>query len=180
MELKNKAPARPLVPPTLGQSPGYQELSNWGVWIGNRKVYLTRSKLVWTRPEPPPIHPVPSAPVSTARVCFWEVSPFSFLPQMRASIRPTSDPGKGPRRLEKSSCEEMGSWVVVEGVGVVGGGVRRGPHPGVGDGVAAGVCTRAAAGHQSGRWGWPYSPKSNLRRKEGKERCGKRRPCKLS
>lgn len=71
---------------------------------------------------------------------------------MRASIRPTSDPGKGPRRLEKSSCEEMGSWVVVEGVGVVGGGVRRGPHPGVGDGVAAGVCTRAAAGHQSGRW----------------------------
>lgn len=100
------------------QSPGYQELSNWGLWIGNRKVYLTRSKLVWTRPEPPPLHPVPSAPVSTARVCFWEVSPFSFLPQMRASIRPISDPGKGPRRLEKSSCEEMGSWVLVEGVGV--------------------------------------------------------------
>lgn len=182
MELKNKAPARPLVPPTLGQSPGYQELSNWGVWIGNRKVYLTQSKLVWTRPEPPPIHPVPSAPVSTARVCFWEVSPFSFLPQMRASIRPTLDPGKGPRRLEKSSCEEMGSWVVVEGVGVVGGGREARSTPWGrrwrGCWGLYACCRRAPVREVGG--GWPYSPKSNLRRKEGKERCGKRRPCKLS
>lgn len=47
------------------------------------------------------------------------VFPFSFLPQMRASIRPTSDLGKGPRRLEKSAARSWGAGWGWGGVVVV-------------------------------------------------------------
>lgn len=125
----------PAHPRAIAGLPGTFKLgrTNW-----ESKIYLTRSKLGWTRPEPPPLHRVPSGLVSTARVCFWEVFPFFFLPQMRASNRQTSDLGKGLR-----GAGDLGG----------GGGGGHSSQPGVGDGTAARVCTCAGPHGTSGAVG---------------------------
>lgn len=111
----------------------------------NRKVYLTRSELGCTHPDPPRLHPVLSELPATARVCFWQVSPFSFLSRRDACTHLLLD------QCQIEGRRVWADWSSAAGVpGSLGSALR-----------PRFECT-GTSGVRCGKvgWSWPCTPKS--------------------